>query len=396
MTELLINTLDGGSGAGGTWRERLQPASFRGVPFEVEAASAQLGRRTVTHEFPGRDLAVIEDLGRRAREITLDAFVIGDGYLAARDALLEAVERPGPGDLVHPYLGRMTVQVSVVRLRESTREGGMAVLTLTVLEAGLLRFPAARADTRAGVAGAAEVARQSALGAFVAGFRAVGRAVARAQRAVEQALADVERVLGDVTGPLAALVRLPANLAAGIAGSLTRLRTLATAPLRALELYRGLFGAGAEPPPAGASPTSQRAAANQVAVNRLVRTLAVIEACQASADAPGADYGSSADALAVQAELVAALDTLLADADDAVYTALVALRAALIADLSERAADLPRVVQVTPATAVPALVLAQRIYGDPTREAEIVARNRIVHPAFVPGGRALEVLRDAI
>jgi prophage DNA circulation protein len=44
----------------------------------------------------------------------------------------------------------------------------------------------------------------------------------------------------------------------------------------------------------------------------------------------------------------------------------------------------------------PALVLAQRLYGDPAsveaRAAEIVARNKVRHPGFVPGGVALQVL----
>ena len=43
-----------------------------------------------------------------------------------------------------------------------------------------------------------------------------------------------------------------------------------------------------------------------------------------------------------------------------------------------------------------ALVIAQRLYGDPARmeerAAEIVARNKVPHPGFVPGGAALQVL----
>ncbi|PTS90230.1 hypothetical protein DBR17_01670, partial [Sphingomonas sp. HMWF008] len=50
----------------------------------------------------------------------------------------------------------------------------------------------------------------------------------------------------------------------------------------------------------------------------------------------------------------------------------------------------------TPATTEPALVIAARLYADPAqaeiRAAEIVARNRVVHPGFVPGGVALQVL----
>ncbi len=45
------------------WRDRLQDASFRGVPFKVEEESAGTGRRVETHE-PERDKPYTEDLGK--------------------------------------------------------------------------------------------------------------------------------------------------------------------------------------------------------------------------------------------------------------------------------------------------------------------------------------------
>ncbi len=36
-----------------TWKDRLQDASFRGVPFKVEEESAGTGRRVETHEYTG-------------------------------------------------------------------------------------------------------------------------------------------------------------------------------------------------------------------------------------------------------------------------------------------------------------------------------------------------------
>jgi len=43
---------------------------------------------------------------------------------------------------------------------------------------------------------------------------------------------------------------------------------------------------------------------------------------------------------------------------------------------------------------MPAIVLAYRLYGDAERADEIVARNRVRHPGFVPGGQPLEVLSN--
>lgn len=44
-----------------TWKDRLQDASFRGVPFKVEEESAGTGRRVETHEYPNRDKPYTED-----------------------------------------------------------------------------------------------------------------------------------------------------------------------------------------------------------------------------------------------------------------------------------------------------------------------------------------------
>ena len=61
--------------------EKLLPASFRGVPFEVSSGSLKGGRRTVVHEYPQRDKPYVEDLGKAARQITIEAFFVGDNYI---------------------------------------------------------------------------------------------------------------------------------------------------------------------------------------------------------------------------------------------------------------------------------------------------------------------------
>ena len=79
-------------------------------------------------------------------------------------------------------------------------------------------------------------------------------------------------------------------------------------------------------------------------------------------------------------------------AGDELYPALVALRAALVADIAARGANLPGVVNFTPAAVLPAVVIAHRLYGDATQADSLIARNAIRHPGFVPAGEPLEVL----
>lgn len=130
-----------------SWRDTLQPASFRGEPFLVEAHDSSFGRRVVVHEYPNRNEPYTEDLGRQARRFTITAFVVGDDYQAKRDRLLEAVEQPGPGTLVHPYLGSLQVVIESCQLNENLQDGRMAKFNLMCIEAGHRVFPAQKDDS---------------------------------------------------------------------------------------------------------------------------------------------------------------------------------------------------------------------------------------------------------
>ena len=76
--------------------------------------------------------------------------------------------------------------------------------------------------------------------------------------------------------------------------------------------------------------------------------------------------------------------------DPRVYQAIVSLHAAMIADLTQRARPLPRMVRYEFASRMPSLKLAMRIYGDAHRADQLRMENRTVHPAFCQqSGRCL-------
>jgi prophage DNA circulation protein len=84
------------------------------------------------------------------------------------------------------------------------------------------------------------------------------------------------------------------------------------------------------------------------------------------------------------------------EVSEAVYQALVALRAALVRDITARSVDAPRLSSATLPATLPALVAAYRLLGDATRADELIERNSQVirNPGFVPGGTALEIVVD--
>lgn len=143
-----LSSILGGSGDSWSWSEHLHPASFRGVPFAVVAGDGTFGRRQSVHEYPYRDTAWVEDMGRAARRVTLRGFIIqsslsyaaGD-VMTQRDSLVAACETAGPGTLIHPTLGELTVSIPAGGLKLNEGPAGRVFeFTLTVIESGLKVF----------------------------------------------------------------------------------------------------------------------------------------------------------------------------------------------------------------------------------------------------------------
>ncbi|MEQ1968753.1 DNA circularization N-terminal domain-containing protein [Xenorhabdus nematophila] len=149
IKDAVSSLLGGGSDASWQWAEHLHPASFRGVPFAVVSGESVFGRRQAVHEYPYRDTAWVEDLGRATRRITLRGFIIQNSavyhapdVITQRKNLVAACEIGSTGTLVHPTLGELTVSVteSGLRMTESAESGRVFEFTLTVIESGLKVF----------------------------------------------------------------------------------------------------------------------------------------------------------------------------------------------------------------------------------------------------------------
>jgi prophage DNA circulation protein len=407
------------------WRQSLRQASFRGVPFYTKTTTSEQGRRNAIHEYPQRDLAYLEDMGRKGRAFTLEAYVIGPNYMPARDALIAALETPGPGTLVHPYRGNLNVALTApARIIESADEGGMARFTLMFMETGDNTQPSIRPDTSALVGAAADAANASLNTSFGKTFNVAGMAdyvATEASAVVNSALNTITKVANfGRTGPLSELLNsattisnsisslmlAPTMLATAIQGQLLGLSNLVQNPQDAYSNMQSFFGSSPEPiqvsyVPA-TTPSRIQQSVNQTGVLDLVRRTAVVEAARASSQMT---FGSYNEAQATQAALTDALDaelisnTLMPDGttvplDDDVYDVLLDLRVAVVRDISTRGANLAKLTTVTLQSTMPSLVAAYRIFGDCTMESDLVDRNNIVRPGFVPGGVALEVLSN--
>ena len=435
------------------WRDNLHlegKGSFRNVDFYVASVSSTVGRRTVTHEFPGQDTPQTEDLGRAGRKFTLECFVLGPDYMEDRDKLRDAFEMPGPGPLTHPYWGHMTVCVTGgVRIQETTAEGGMARFTLDVVEADpKIKFFAAP-DTEEEVEEAAEEVKEAAAEEYEEEWTLVG-AIAETIQAAVDAVNAVTSTINQIKGKINAvmntidtigdaitefgdtisdIISLPGQIAetftgliedvvgvfdtigdsfadyfddderpgdvAGTPSTSPTASNVATGSRRAeavMEAFRDMIAAGSDLDDVmGTTSQPEIERGNQEALLRLNRMVCTAEICKTAVTLP---YASRDQAFAVRDELADEIDALADDANDRSYAALMDLRAALVKHMDEAAQALPRVITYTPSKTLPALVIAQHLYADSDRDIDIINRNNIRNPCKVPGGDGLEVLSD--
>ena len=382
------------------WQSRLRPASFRGVPFFVDSHEENAGRRGILHEFPLRDTGLTEDLGRAIGRYAFEAYVVGDNYDQQRDALRQALYGvSGPGTLVHPWLGTLTVQVGErCSCRETRDRGGMAVFRLDFIEAGQPSYT--RNDTAAGVLNAYAPLISALKLAFTAGALIMDNPGFILQALKAGLSSFMDGMLGLPAGTAAGIVSTiesiiatPADTtatpeAAAAAFAAVTAATLAAAP--GPPDYSGGVAAlatwsGAVFPNATLTPARQQQAANATALTALVQGLAVASVAQIYAQT---NFRSAQDAQAARAQLLSLIDTqslaAAAAGQGAVYAALQDLAAACSADLIQRAQALPTQVSYQVGPVLPALVLAYRFTGDITAAAALAALNGAPHPLFMP------------
>lgn len=390
-----------------SWKDKLRPASFRGVGFKVEGHRADAaGRRIALHEYPGRDDPYAEDLGRKVQRFTIDGYVIGDDYMTGRDALIKACNEAGAGTLNHPYHGQLSVACTACTVEEKTSEGRLARFQLTFVQAGKNRFPGSRADTAGVVSSRASSANTSTAESFAAratskGFQGF---VDDAARTVLSSAATAIGGAGTVprAGALASLLSLaPGALAdprsvATLAIDAIAEQVAATPALSAITALDALdgFGATLASPPTG-TPARAQELVNQTAIIDLVKRGAVI---QQAALSPSAEIASADETIQLRDRLGDRLDVIATEASDRgevdVFDQVMDLRAAMVADLTAKAPERARLITIRPIETEPTLVTAYRRYGLAADADMLAARNRLRHPGFTPGGAALEGLTN--
>ena len=412
------------------WLTTLWPASYRGFYFYFESDDERGGRGLVIHEFPNRDAPFVEDLGEAPRFYEGTAYVHGDDVDDLASRFIGALSARGPATLVTPIGGPTLVHAQEFSRSHERDKMGFAAFKVKFVRDGAasaivsLPFLSHAAFAAAQVA-AVSIARNFAAN-IITGAGIIDHVVAAALDGVEIASAaidgareshpvdpDVSARLRDVVSqvldaarPILSGERDAALLAAGLAARVDidpdpdpvatlawvvveQARQLADA-MPAVTAQRVMAQlADAFPPVSRAAPylsLSRRSQAVNVAVAaRLARLAALIAYAETMIRRTYPDRRAGVNA---RADLAARFEAELLQTTGAehadLYRDLVALQGAVIDYLSRAINDLAPVITIEASRIMPSLFWAWRLYADPQRGGEIVARNAVRHPSFVP------------
>ncbi|MGN6589300.1 MAG: DNA circularization protein [Sphingomicrobium sp.] len=408
--------------------------SIHTYPFRDDVWVEDLGKRPRQFEVLG---FIVEG----------DLITGGGDVISQRKALLSVCETAGGQTLVHPTLGSIqNVCCLGVETIERRDLGRAFEIRLTLIISGNRLFPSVSTSTGDAIASAADETGIQALADFVkSAATAIASGAAVVQQAVSTvvgwyqigvtAVNDVKRIIGAVSTLSGSFGRLFGGGNSGISGSnqqasksttaadllsassaartsvltagaalqaaaqnpsdsvtlgvavqsyVAAVAAAATAPADAVRLISAL----AQYSPSGAVPTGQIGTAMSTMQTAMAAMLRRYALAQLATTLTSYQPSSQEDANSVLGAAVALIDDesdIAGDAgDDSSYGALRALRQAIVADLQARGANLASIATFTFNAPLPSLVLANRIYRDPTREQQLVQQVAPIHPAFMP------------
>lgn len=378
-----------------TWYDTvLDVASFRGVKFHTPGITEAFGRAVAVHNYP-QGKWFPEDMGEDPHSHRVVGFLIGDDYLDQRKALVKAFKVEGPGTLVHPWLGTMTVQAGKVDGNLSAQHGGAWEFNVEFVEVVEERGPVTAPDGPLLVTEAVAAVETSALSDFIGTIETQGfpgfvndAKIAEFTRLQDTFTRVSARFLAALTEDVSDISDAAALVdPALVPDSLGPLTVDFLRLVEPLPIWRSFLAEIAPRVPLNVflplTPAKIQAAINEGATNRFWQQLALAYAVRGVSLA---DFESFDDALILRDELVDLVNAELElTENDGAFRALLDLRTQLAEDINRRATELAVLRTVDLVTPKSSLELAWERHADPIREGEIVDRNDVVHPAFMIG-----------
>lgn len=383
-----------------------------GVRFTAQVVEHGGGRRVVDHEVvDGAGWG--EDTGRQLRSFTVRAVVSGKGYLKASELLDRLLDAPGPGCLVHPLLGRLSVNVTswkarfggrlgIVEYDIECRESGKPLSMAPVEAASAKSWASKFADDCADFA-------DEVMGPVQQTLDSVSEAINEVATAVN-AVSDTMRKLMD-PGLVGKVLQSGKNLVASVGGLIKTPGEIARAwsgmidtlvedvkrlgPGHGGDVSDACVAAcnAVQPPPAAPTTPTE---VNAFVLRQVARSALASGACQGLVEAVSTGNGPTTfDDLTAKAAVVTALLGQVAGEANypAPWRSAMDLRDATGRILGDAALTLPHLRTWMPPRTMSVLEVCQRLYGSATRADEVIDRNGVACPLWVTD--PLRVIEEA-
>jgi prophage DNA circulation protein len=430
--------------------------SFRGVPFSVLSVSQTGGRRTTTHEFYAAQQTITEDNGLAPRRFDVSAVIVGDDFTQRRDDIIEALDEVGPGTLVLPLFGNITVQTDgTYTINETTGALRSVQLSMRFVEdfsvvdvVGVAAVDDQIVADAEAIDGALQAAVDAAFSAAEEIQAVVDDAVTTIQDAasalrkingrIRSALgvfADVSQAIDAISNAAATLISTPAQFVsemqavitsifraidtietaaksslaaltgtgpAAIGRTASRLKQRAIADLARIALlygdtsrgeeHKAVFGFVAQEA-SGTGDTLETTQQNIRTIDIAIKTAIAKEVAQS---ATVLDFEASQDVEDFQDDVVALFDNVLADCDDELYRTMSKLKSSFVMYSAQLQRTLPYAQIVTVEHITSSLALAHKYYGDISREPDISLGNNLPNPAAVMPGTRIRIIGEVV
>jgi prophage DNA circulation protein len=397
------------------WIKGYSQASFRGVEFFIKGHSHSGGRRIATHIFPEREKPSYEDLGEKEQPYSLNAYILGDNYWGQRNELKDALNLEGPGLLVHPYFGTMTVVCDSYTLTETTAEGRKATFNITFKKDEGAEVVIIAPDSQAEVF----LKKESLLDTIQAWLEDVYTLAQQPVKAIE----DVNAVLNDALDVVDSAKRI-ANTQADFKRALSNTRgkliELSISATAIAQDFKALLSFGTDPSAGtGLSATQENSPAQltelkpvtayadtpindtpeEIALDpdypsfQIQQTVALTAVAAMGGLFTFVEFDSVQQAEEDRKDFFDIMNKIMVDPnlDDSLYESLRDFKAAIHTDIETRALDLPRLISYDLPDQTNTLQLSNELYGSIEEEADLIARNDIEQPGFVSMAEPLEV-----
>lgn len=403
-----------------SWKDRLQQGSFRGVPFYTEKTTGTGGRRAIVHEYPAQEFHTTQDLGKNSgKEQKLTVFVIGQDYDLALKNLRKALDQPEPGILKHGTHGSQLVQIAQIGWTISSRKGGFAKVEISYYFASARRVMPRIANGQR-LAAAAATAQALSHQDFANNF-SVDKQPAHVVEQAQNQLQNAVDSLRSINGRISAASRPLIDTAELIDELGSQLSTLIKTPIVLIEKLTAVIASviGAKNDIAGAfklyeniaqtasinhlikrttsngttTPSRERMANNQQSISTALSNSATLAMANVIAS-KNSIFDSFDQAINTRDAVLSALDNIADDEQLSYehYTAIVDVQTNLTQHIDDIAPGLAKINYVQLEQSLPALVLAYQQTGDANNADQLVKRNALAHPGFVPAGSSIEVL----